>query len=95
MFTPRGTREAIRVIAQRFANEVGVENVVTVVENADSYGPFSVVVWFKSTEAERGMSSRVYLSNSDIQTIIKQSPDKAFPIDPPDPVAGDVKGAEG
>ena len=83
MLTPRGTREAIRVIAQRFANEVGVENVVTVAENAA--GPFSVVVWFKSTEAERGMSSRVYLANSDIQAIIKQSPDQAFPIDPPNP----------
>ena len=82
MLTPRGSREAIRVIAQRFANEVGVENVVTVVENADSYGPFSVVVWFKSTEAERGMSSRVYVTNRDIRAIINQSPDNAFPLDP-------------
>ena len=86
MLTPRGTREAIRVIAQRFANEVGVENVVTVVENADSYGPFSIVVWFKSTEAERGMSSRVYVTNGDIRAVINQSPDNAFPLDP---VAGD------
>ena len=84
MFTPRGTREAIRIIAQRFANEVGVENVVTVVE--DAFGPFSIVVWFKSTEAERGMASRVYLNNSDIRAIIKQSPDNAFPLDL---VAGD------
>jgi hypothetical protein len=81
MFTPRGTREAIRVIAQRFVNEIGVENVVAIVEHADSYGPFSLVVWFKSTEAERGMSSRVYPTNSDIRAIIKQSPDKAFPLD--------------
>jgi len=80
MFTPRGAREAIRVIAQRFANEVGVENVVTVVEHAEV--PFSIVVWFRSTEAERGMAARVYLSNSDIRAIIEQSPDKAFPIDP-------------
>jgi hypothetical protein len=86
LFTPRGAREAIRIIAQRFANEVGVENVVAIVEHADSYGPFSMVVWFKSTEAERGMSSRVYLTNRDIRAIIEQSPDKAFPIDP---VAGD------
>jgi hypothetical protein len=86
MFTPRGTREAIRIIAQRFANEVGVENIVTVVEHADSYGSFSVVVWFKSTEVERGMSSRVYLTNSDIRAIIEQSPDDAFPAGP---VAGD------
>ena len=82
MLTPRGTREAIRVIAQRFANEIGVENVVTVVENPDSYGPFSIVVWFKSTEAERGMSSRVYVTNSEIRAIIHQSPDNAFPLDP-------------
>jgi len=86
MFTPRGTREAIRVIAQRFANEVGVENIVTIVEHADSYGPVSIVVWFKSTEAERGMSSRVYVTNGDIRAIIKQSPDNAFPLDP---IAGD------
>jgi hypothetical protein len=89
MFSPRGTREAIRIIAQRFANEVGVENVVTVVENADSSGPFSIVVWFKSTEPERGMSARVYVTNSDIRAIINQSPDYAFPLAPPDPVAGD------
>ena len=86
MLNPRGTREAMRVIAQRFANEVGVENVVTVAENADSYGPFSIVVWFRSTEAERGMSARVYVTNSDIRAIINQSPDNAFPLDP---VAGD------
>src|SRR5688500_8463895 len=86
MFSPHGTREAIRVIAQRFANEVCVENIVTVVEHAESSGPFSVVVWFKSTEAERGMSARVYLTNSDIRAIIKQSPDHAFPLDP---VAGE------
>ena len=82
LFAPRGTREAIRIIAQRFANEVGVENVVTVVEHPDAYGPFSIVVWFKSTEAERGMASRVYVTNSEIRAIVKQSPDKAFPIDP-------------
>jgi hypothetical protein len=86
MFSPRGAREAIRFIAQRFANEVGVDNVVTVVEHADYYSQFSIVVWFKSTEAERGMSSRVYVTNSDIRAIIKQSPDKAFRVDP---VAGD------
>src|SRR5437763_13959086 len=87
MFTPRGTREAIRIIAQRFANEVGVENVVTVIEHADpAYGAFSIVIWFKSAEAERGMSSRVYVTNSDIRSIIQQSPDNACPIAP---VAGD------
>ena len=84
MFTPRGTREAVRLIAERFANEVGVENVIAIVEHSN--GPFSIVVWFKSTEAERGMASRVYLTNSDIRAIIKQSPDHAFPVNP---VAGD------
>ena len=88
MWIPRGTREAMRVIAQRFANEVGVENIVSVVENAD-YGPFSIVVWFKSTEPERGMSARVYLTTGDIRAILNQSPDNAFPLAPPDPLAGD------
>jgi len=78
VFTPRGTREAIRLIAEHFGNEVGVDNVIAVVEHAD--GPFSIVVWFKSTEGERGMASRVYLTHSDVRAIIKQSPDHAFPL---------------
>jgi hypothetical protein len=82
VFSPRGTREAVRLIAERFANEVGVENVVTVVEHADQGGRFTVVVWFGSAEAERGMASRVYVTTADVREVIKQSPDHAFPVGP-------------
>ena len=78
MFTPRGTREAVRGIAQRFANEVvGVENIVSVVEHAGN--PFCVVVWFRSSEAEQRLAARVYVTNDQVRAIIDQSPDRAFP----------------
>ena len=39
-------RERIRQRAEAFINEIGVENVVSVIENAPTLGPFSVVVWW-------------------------------------------------
>jgi len=39
-------RERIRQRAEAFINEIGVENVVSVTENAPTVGPFSVVVWW-------------------------------------------------
>ena len=39
-------REKIRQRVETFINEIGVENVVSVIEHASTLGPFSVVVWW-------------------------------------------------
>ena len=39
-------RERIRQRAEAFINEIGVDNIVSVTENAPTLGPFSVVVWW-------------------------------------------------
>ena len=43
-------RERTRAQAEAFAAEVGVENVVSVAEHAMSFGPFSVVVWYRADQ---------------------------------------------
>jgi len=45
-------REKIREQAEDFINEIGSENVVSVTEHAMSWGPFSVVVWYRVDERE-------------------------------------------
>jgi len=40
------SRERIRQHAEAFINEIGVDNIVSVTENAPTLGPFSVVVWW-------------------------------------------------
>ena len=40
------SRESIRQRAEEFINEIGVDNVVSVIEHAPTLGPFSVVVWW-------------------------------------------------
>jgi hypothetical protein len=40
-------RESIRQRAEEFINEIGVDKVVSVTEHAPSFGPFSVVVWYR------------------------------------------------
>jgi hypothetical protein len=54
IFYPLGTpslnagRDRVRDQAEAFINEVaGVDNVVTVAEHAMTFGPFSVVVWYR------------------------------------------------
>jgi len=42
-------RESIRQRAEEFISEIGVDNVVSVVEHAPSFGPFSVVVWYRES----------------------------------------------
>ena len=39
-------RERVRQRAEAFINEIGVDNVVSVTEQAPTIGPFSVVVWW-------------------------------------------------
>ncbi len=44
-------REQIRAQAEAFVNdEVGIEKVVSIAEHAMSFGPFSVVVWYRTGE---------------------------------------------
>ena len=51
-------RERIRAQAEAFASEIGVEKVVSVAEHAMSFGPFSVVVWYRAApDAEPGAAS--------------------------------------
>ncbi len=45
-----GNREKIRAQAEAFVKEVGVENVVSITEHAMTFGPFSVVVWYRSND---------------------------------------------
>jgi hypothetical protein len=55
-----GNRERIREQAQAFINEIGAENVVSVAEHAMSFGPFSVVVWYRtSDESAASYSARM------------------------------------
>jgi len=43
-------REKIRDLAEAFINEIGAANVTSVAEHAMSFGPFSVVVWYRVDE---------------------------------------------
>jgi hypothetical protein len=49
LFFPVGgqerTRERLRRQAEAFINETGPGNLVSVIEHAPDFGPFSVVVW--------------------------------------------------
>src|SRR3954467_2919499 len=60
-------REAVRARAQSFADEVGVENVVSVCEHAMTFGPFSVVVWFRG---DGHGPAAVRLTNADIRAFL-------------------------
>jgi hypothetical protein len=48
----RANRETIREQAEAFINEIGAENVVSVAEHAMDWGPFSVVVWYRTKDGE-------------------------------------------
>ena len=39
-------RERTRQEAEAFINEIGTDNLVSVTENAPTFGPFSVVLWW-------------------------------------------------
>ena len=44
-------RERIRAQAEAFVDEIGAENVVSVVEHAAFLGGFTVVVWYQAPSA--------------------------------------------
>lgn len=39
-------RERMRRKAETFVNETGLDNIVSIIEHAPAFGPFSVVVWW-------------------------------------------------
>ena len=59
-------REVIRAQAEAFANTIGLENVVSVCEHAMSFGPFSVVVWYRAGSAAPEESAVVRVTNAAI-----------------------------
>jgi hypothetical protein len=72
-------REAIRAEAEAFANRIGLERVVSLSEHAMSFGPFSVVVWYRATPTELD-SPVVQVSNTAIATRLKGG---FVPVDAP------------
>jgi hypothetical protein len=59
-------REAIRARAEAFVNSVGVANVVSVCEHAMTFGPFSVVVWYRDDSVSLDPAPVVQVTNADI-----------------------------
>ena len=59
-------REAIRARAEVFVNAVGVANVVSVCEHAMTFGPFTVVVWYRDDSRGPDPGPVVRVSNADI-----------------------------
>jgi hypothetical protein len=59
-------REAIRARAEAFVNAVGVANVLSVCEHAMTFGPFSVVVWYRDDSAGPDPAPVVPVTNADI-----------------------------
>jgi hypothetical protein len=59
-------REAIRARAEAFVNAVGAANVVSVSEHAMTFGPFSVVVWYRDDSVAVDPAPVVHVTNRDI-----------------------------
>ena len=74
-------RETIRGIAEEFANSVGDENIVSIAEHVTTFGPFTIVVWYRSNDPAHQSDSLVHLTNSDIRSARLRSPRHAFPVD--------------
>src|SRR5438034_4638866 len=57
-------REIIRSQAEAFVNAIGSENVVSVGEHAMSWGPFSVVVWYRAEAGTPEEGAVVQVTNA-------------------------------
>ena len=64
-------REAIRARAEAFVNAVGVANVVSVCEHAMTFGPFSVVVWYRDDTVVLDPAPVVRVTNAEIGRRLK------------------------
>lgn len=77
-----GNRETVREIAEQFADLIGPENVVSIVEQVSTFGPFVIVVWYRSDDPAHA-SVLVRVTNLDIRQARAQSAKHAFPIRTP------------
>jgi hypothetical protein len=59
-------REVIRARTEAFVNAVGPVNVLSVCEHAMTFGPFSVVVWYRAPAGLPDGSPVVPLTNDDL-----------------------------
>jgi hypothetical protein len=72
-------REVIRAQAQAFVNTVGGENVVSVCEHAMTFGPFSVVVWYRGAEGAVDEEPVVQVSNATIARALQAARARSAP----------------
>jgi hypothetical protein len=72
-------REVIRAQAQAFVNTVGVENVVSVCEHAMTFGPFSVVVWYRGEATPVDEETVVQVSNATIARALQAARARSEP----------------
>jgi len=67
-------REAIRAEAEEFVNRIGLANVVSICEHAMSFGPFSVVVWYRESAAVLAEDAVVLVKNALIARRLRKEP---------------------
>ena len=74
-------REAIRALAQAFVCSLGAENVVSICEHAMTFGPFSVVVWYRGGAVESDEPAVVQVTNAMIAGVLQRpTPRPAAPV---------------
>jgi hypothetical protein len=66
-------REAIRALAQAFVCTLGAENVVSICEHAMTFGPFSVVVWYRAGAVESDEAPVVQVNNAMIARALQRA----------------------
>jgi hypothetical protein len=64
-------REVIRTRAEAFIRALGPENVVSVCEHAMTFGPFSVVVWYRTEAALADDNPVVHLGNAALAAALR------------------------
>ncbi len=73
-------REAIRALAQAFIRDLGAENVVSICEHAMTFGPFTVVVWYRSWAASEEPAV-AQVTNAMIAGVLRRgTPQPAAPV---------------
>jgi len=70
-------RETIRAEAEEFVNRIGLDRVVSVNEHAMSWGPFSVVVWYREAVSAPAQNAVHLLTNAAIGARLKKAREAA------------------
>jgi hypothetical protein len=76
-------REAIRAEAQEFVNRIGFANVMSICEHDMSFGPFSVVVWYRESAMVLADDAVVQVKNSVIARRLHNEPPPLPPTEIP------------